>query len=99
MFLKKCSSLLENGEALRSAWSKAIELDKNIAGSDAQGLLSSMGNQLGATDVEGQLSCIGYCRRELEKKLVSQEEKSKKYSGVFPALGLLTGVWVIILFV
>lgn len=99
VFLKRCSFFLDNGESLRQAWRKSVEADENLKKSDSKRLLSSMGNQLGTTDIEGQLSCIGYCRRELEKKLISEEEKSRKYSGVFPALGVLTGVWAIILFV
>lgn len=99
VFLGKCNLLLENGNPLRFAWKKSIETDFNIKKSDLQKILFSMGNQLGTTDIDGQLSCIGYCRREIEKRLVAEEEKSKKYSGVFPALGVLAGVWIIILFV
>lgn len=99
VFLKKCSSLLGGGESLKKAWEVSLESDENIKKTDSKKLLCSMGNQLGATDIEGQLSCIGCCRRELEKVLAAEEEKSRKYSGVFPALGVLAGVWAIILFI
>lgn len=97
-FLKKCSALLSGGESLNKAWKISLDCDENIKKTDSGKLLCSMGNQLGATDIDGQLSCIGCCRRELEKLLVAEEEKSKKYSGVFPALGVLAGVWAVILF-
>jgi len=99
VFLKKCNSLLRGGETLRNAWKISVEADENIRKTDSEKLLSAMGNQLGATDAEGQLLCIGCCRREIERKLVDEEEKSRKYSGIFPALGVLAGVWVIILYI
>lgn len=98
-FLSGCSRLLSDGERLNRAWKLSVESDVNLKKSEALRMLSSLGNQLGATDIEGQLSCIGYCRRELEKNLVAEEEKSRKYSGVFPTLGILTGVWAAILFI
>lgn len=55
-------------------------------------LLFSFGSQLGATDLEGQLSHIELCRTLLSKQLSDAEEELKQKGRLYRTLGVFGGV-------
>lgn len=93
-FIKCARERVCFGEAFPDAWRESIETEtemcRMLAGSVRH--LVALGADLGSTDLEGQLSCCGYYREIFRKELELQEEKSKRYSKLFPPLGLLAGI-------
>lgn len=93
-FMGECRSLMEQGEAFSSAWRKSIECRGELCSllGEAKEYVAVLGEDIGATDVEGQLSSCAYCKRMLTDELERREEKSRKSSKLFPALGVMLGI-------
>lgn len=93
-FIRQCLSAAESGEPFPSAWKNAVEGDAALClmlgGCKAN--LIQLGEDIGATDVEGQLSCCEYYRQIFEKELADREENCKKYSKLYPSLGVMLGI-------
>lgn len=89
------------GESFPQAWNKCVSEDSELCrllGKTAP-YLARLGADLGASDLESQLSCCEYYRRIFEDELVIQREKSGRYSKLFPPLGLLAGITAAILII
>ncbi|MBQ4626875.1 MAG: stage III sporulation protein AB [Clostridia bacterium] len=93
-FLKTCRELLSFGDSFSSAWKKSLdqsfEMKKLLP--EAYENLLVLGDEIGATDLEGQLSQCEYYKKLFEGILEEREEKSKKSARLFPSLGLLLGI-------
>ena len=100
-FLLKCRSETENGEPFPNAWKKSVQSEKELCRllSDFTVHLERLGADIGSTDVSGQLRCCEYYRRIFESELALREETGKKYSKLFPALGLTLGISAAILMI
>ncbi len=89
------------GEPFPDAWKESIEAETEICrllGAATKHLIM-LGSDIGATDLDGQLSCCEYYKKIFEKELEAQEEKSSRYAKLFPPLGLLAGVSAAILII
>ncbi len=97
-FLRDCRELLCFGHSFSSAWRKSIEQNTQLKKllPEAYESLVSLGGEIGATDLEGQLSRCEYHKRYFETVLAEREEKSKRSARLFPPLGLLLGVFAAI---
>lgn len=93
-FLRECRELLCFGEPFSSAWKNSIgqnsELKKLLP--EAYDSLIVLGDEIGATDLEGQLSRCEYYKQFFARILEEREEKSKRSAKLFPPLGLLLGI-------
>ncbi len=93
-FIRECLADVESGEPFPSAWKNAVEGDAGLClmlgGCKAN--LVQLGEDIGSTDVEGQLSCCEYYKQIFEKELADREENSKKYSKLYPSLGIMLGI-------
>ena len=93
-FLAECKRKLDKNESFPDAWKTSVyecgELCRLLG--NHKDYLVRLGSDIGATDLEGQLGCCEYYKQIFKKELVVREENSKKYSKVFPALGLMLGV-------
>lgn len=100
-FVVQCRCSMESGEAFPKAWKKAVESDAEICSllGDRCKYLIQMGFDIGATDIESQLGCCEYYKQIFEKELVQCEENRKKYSNLYPALGLMLGISAAIIIV
>lgn len=89
------------GEPFPDAWKFGVEAQSELCRllGDTVHHLIRLGSDIGATDLEGQLSCCECYRKVFEKELKLQEEKSCKYNRLFPPLGLLAGVSAAILII
>ena len=100
-FLVLCKDRLEKNDAFPDAWKKSVEeCDElcRLLGNHKEYLIR-LGSDIGATDLEGQLNSCEYYKQIFKKELVTREENSKKYSKVFPALGLMLGVSAVIIII
>lgn len=100
-FIKTCREKVCFGKDFPDAWRESVddepELCKLLSGS-AEYLLS-FGADIGSTDLESQLSGCRYYSGVFENELEIQQEKSRKYSKVFPTLGILLGISAAILII
>lgn len=100
-FIEKCKESVESGEPFPQAWKNSVESEYMLCRllSNHCGYLIRLGSDIGATDIEGQLGCCEYYKQIFEKELVRREENAKKYSKLYPALGMMLGISAAILIV
>ena len=88
-FIADCRRRMESGEPFPSAWRKSIEQRGELCRllGEAKEYLAALGS-----DVDGQLNSCGYYKRLLTAELEQREEKNRRSSKLFPALGVMLGV-------
>ena len=93
-FIIECKEKNGTGEAFPSAWRQAVEDDRELCSllGEHKKYLVQLGADIGATDIDGQLGCCEYYKQIFEKELALREENEKKYSKLYPALGLMLAV-------
>ena len=81
------------------AWNEAVLEERfylNLKGEDIN-LILSLGNMLGKTDVEGQMSEINqFCSLINEQIAIAEEEKNKN-SKMYKSLGTIIGLAIVII--
>ena len=100
-FVSACREMIENGETFRTSWKSSIENEKELCRLIPESLpyLIQFGENLGTTDPEGQISCCEYYEHIFRKVLEEKEEQSKKYTKLFPTLGIMLGISAAILII
>ena len=93
-FIGRCSKMLENGAAFSIAWKNSIEEDGELKKliPETYKSLVLLGDEIGSTDLEGQLSSCGYYKQMFTAALTECEEKCKRNSKLCPSLGILLGI-------
>lgn len=93
-FIRECIEMLGAGMPFPTAWKNAVEADPEfcLMLDNCKPNLIQLGEDMGTTDVEGQLACCEYYRQIFEKELADREENSKKYSKLYPSLGVMLGI-------
>ena len=93
-FIKCTREKMCFGEPFPDAWRESVETESELCGvlSSAARHLAALGSDIGSTDLEGQLSCCEYYKNIFAVELENQQEKCRKYSKLFPPLGLLLGI-------
>lgn len=89
------------GEPFPDAWSRCVFEDSELCGllGKTAPYLARLGGDIGASDLESQLSCCEYYKRIFEEELAIRREKSGRYTKLFPPLGLLAGATAAILII
>lgn len=94
MFLQKCANECSLGKPFTVSWEESVNSQSKTGGflpSDLE-LLKSFGSELGASDVEGQLShCSLYSELIRESLKNAREEKNRK-SRLYQILGIFSGM-------
>lgn len=100
-FISLCREKTENGNSFSSAWRESIESDNELCRlmRSSVSYLIRLGEDLGTTDLEGQLSCLAYYESIFRNELNDREELNKKYSKLYPVLGTMLGIWAAILII
>ncbi len=100
-FVSGCVKNIENGKPFRLSWKESIRNEKELCSLIPESLpyLIQFGESLGTTDLEGQLSCCEYYEHIFSKLLEEKKEQSRKYTKLFPTLGIMLGVSAAILIV
>lgn len=93
-FVNSCAQAVACGIPFPTAWKESLlnerELCRLLDGEENS--LIKLGEALGTTDIEGQLSCCEYYKSIFETELSERREKSVRYSKLFPPLGMLLGI-------
>lgn len=78
-------------------WQRALEL--HPLPQEEQTILLQVGNTLGSTDLDGQLSALSLCREQLQSLLLRAEAGQQSRSTLYRSMGLLTGLFLVILLI
>ncbi len=79
-------------------WCKEVETDFTLS-PEEKSILCELGNQLGTTDTEGQLSILEVFNKKIETMLEDQTEKYAVRGKLCRSMGILAGAMVGILII
>ena len=93
-FINPCANACRNSVDFPIAWRNALGDRNNTYNSKSDDVesLISFGDALGTTAIEGQLACCDLYKAVISENLASAKNNMKKYSKLFPALGILGGI-------
>lgn len=94
----KCSTELKNNK-LEDSWKDAIKQEKvllNLKNEDIE-TISTLGNILGKSNVEGQMNEINEFKERLSAQIKQAEEEKIKNSKMFKSLGTIVGLVIVII--
>ena len=95
---------LKAGEKIKDeksevAWQEALNEERiflNLKNEDIE-LIKSLGNTLGKTDIEGQMSGINQFENILNMQIKKAEEECSKNSKMYKSLGTIIGLTIVII--
>ena len=87
---------LEQGMPLADAWESGIRQDKAIP-ETGKNLLVPLGEELGASDLDGQTATLSQYRRQLEPYAAEAGELCRRKQRLYCSLGVLGGFLAAIL--
>ena len=83
----------------KDVWEEEIQkLDISINQEDKD-ILKKLGNLLGQTDVEGQVSEIEVTQNFLDNQIIKAEEERKKNQKMYKTLGVIVGLFFVIILI
>lgn len=99
-FLQTVNRLFQNGESLQYAWEQAaVELQNSgVLQQEEITLIRSFCSAFGSTDREGQSANCAYFIAQLETVEATALAAGQKKVGLYRTLGVLGGVFLVILF-
>ncbi len=95
-FLKGVKEKFSTEEPPMKIWCEQVRQDPAVA-EPAKAILCELGNALGTTDVDGQLSALETHRLQMQKLADTMQENSKKRSALSRNLGVLGGAMLAVL--
>lgn len=96
LFLRNAANM-ESPLCFPERWEKAI-LQQPMP-QEERTLLLHIGQTLGSTDLDGQLSALGLCKEQLNGLVQQAEEKQRSHAAMYRSMGLLTGLFLVILLI
>jgi len=81
------------------AWQEAIQEANFNLNEEDRNLLKKMGNLLGKTDIEGQLSEIEVTENFINKQIDKAEEEKGKNEKMYKTLGIVAGIGMVIILI
>ena len=88
----------QNAERFPECWTEALKTD-NALSDNVRSILQTVGNTLGSTTLEGQLSALELCAEQIEKLQETHEEQVKQRGKLYQSCGILGGIFLVILFI
>lgn len=95
-FLAECALLVRNGTDINEAWTTSLSHSKKFIGEDAC-ILYSFGENLGRSNIDGQLSNCRYHINSAQERLNEAREKKSRYASLACGLGVLSGIGIFII--
>ena len=97
---EKASKYIEENTT-KEAWNKAIEetkIDLNLNNEDIN-IIQNLGNLLGKTDIDGQISEIKVVSNFIDAQSIKAEEERKKNEKMYRSLGTIVGLAIVIILI
>ena len=91
-FLNECCDSLKNGFDFPESFGNAVLKKDYDIPKKFKDMLISLGNYLGTTDLQGQLSYIDLITSYIEKECEELSEKHLKKGNMYLSLGFLAGI-------
>ena len=96
-FVKKCVKYLKDNRDFPSAYKKALDESDFDVPKSIRDMLFLLGNHLGTTDIDGQLSYIKLFENHLKKEHDELSKQNSKMGNMYLSFGLLAGLAVAVL--
>ena len=96
-YLSACTEHVKTGEDFPSAWKKAISESKCSYNKEEKNKLCSLGEMLGTTDTESQLTMLRLYEEYMKEFLNKAEKSQREYGRLSLVMGFLLGFAVFIL--
>ena len=93
-----CSEKLKD-MSLENAWKRAIDEEiyyLNMKNEDFD-VIETLGNTLGKTDINGQMSELNQFKERLNIQIKQAEDEKRKNSKMFKSLGTIVGLVIVVL--
>jgi len=94
---RRCRILMKDGLPFPESWRQAVMENKTGIGDDEADILAGLGDTLGCTDLDTQLSAINCARDLLGVKLENAREAEKKFGKLYRTMGVLGGLALFII--
>ena len=96
-FLAACQEKLQEQTPFPTAWGESIRQVPGLLTQEEQGILLALGEQLGATDLQGQLAALGSIQEQLQERLVQARLQRDNKSRLYQSLGAVSGIGCVLL--
>ena len=93
VFLQEAAA---NAENYPECWDKALQHDSCLT-EPVRDILKTVGQTLGSTTLEGQLSALTLCQEQLREIELDAEQKARQRGNLYCKFGLLAGCFISIL--
>lgn len=99
-FIQSCKAMEIEGMPFPEAWEKSVESESHVMGlkSSDSNILSGLSKVIGVLDEEGQIAGLNFSKEMFEDRLKEARESYKKYGKMYRTLGLLSGIFLAIIF-
>ena len=97
-FIRLLPDKLSETHSFPEAWERAVRCDKTLS-DDEKKLLLDVGATLGTTDIDGQVSSLGFFVSQADKMAEEQSEKYKIKGKMYRSLGVAFGAMIGILII
>ena len=91
VFLRQCAQSMQAGRPFSSSWASALDECSHQLGREEAAILASLGDILGRSDLESQLSALALAKQQLEQRVDTAREKVLTQSKLYRSMGVLGG--------
>ena len=98
-FIDNCFHLLQSGKSFETSWNESLNGFVSPLEAEDLEILLFFGSRLGKTDLPGQINNCVINRQRLEYQLENANKKLDKFGNLSLKLSLLSGVFLIIIFI
>lgn len=96
-FLKLCQKKLHEGVDFPCAWKNSVLQSSSLYLKDEKDKLINLGQVLGTSDLNGQLSLLSMYSNYFDEFLTEAKKQKDKYSNMSVSLGVFVGLAVFVL--
>lgn len=96
-FITKTNEELQNGKTFSSAFSKAVNETQLELNDGEKEMLISFGEQVGNSDVEGELGKIEFFKEQVKTAREEAREKRDKTAKLYTSLGTFAGLALVLI--
>jgi len=91
-FIRQCAGDMQNGRPFSDSWQTALRNWSYALGKEEAEILASLGDIIGRSDLENQLSAIALTRQQLEQRIEAAREKAVTQGKLYRSMGVLVGM-------
>ena len=97
-YLENCIRYWKTGDPFPKAWRTALQEDTGALLQEDREILSELSDTIGQCELESQLNQMDHIRQRLELQLEDARQKNQTYGKLYRTMGVLSGIFLVILF-